>query len=126
MHIYTRKKTGAKPSAHTQALLNAPAVWDGSSVSFEVEKQHTEQGLTADEVKALRQAHGTPTPNFERAKEVKVLIQKGYNRTQVFRLLKHKGRGYGERQVHQDYATLSAAAKKSKSACNKSFAHGSK
>jgi len=106
MHIYTRKKTLQQPSKHTQALLKAPAVWEGSSVSFEVEKPAIEEGLTPEEVKALRNAHGTPTPNFDRARDVKNLIQKGYNRVQTFGILRHKGYGYGERQVFQDYATL--------------------
>jgi len=126
MHIYTRKKTLQQPSKHTQALLNAPAVWEGSSVSFEAEKPITEEGLTSDEVKALRKAHNTPTPNFARARDVKNLLQKGYTRVQTFGILRHKGYGYGERQVFQDYATLSAVAKKQKSTCNKSFARGSK
>lgn len=126
MHIYTRKKTLQQPSKHTQALLNAPAVWEGSSVSFEVEKPITEEGLTSDEVKALRNAHNTPTPNFDRARDVKNLMQKGYNRVQAFGILRHKGYGYGERQVFQDYATLSAVAKKLKSACKTSFARGNK
>ena len=106
MHIYTRRKTTTQPSKHTQALLKAPAVWEGSSVSFEVEKPAIEEGLTSDEVKALRNAHGTPTPNFARARDVKNLIQKGYTRVQTFGILRHKGYGYGQRQVFQDYATL--------------------
>ncbi len=126
MHTYTRKKTTTQPSKHTQALLNAPAVWEGATVSFEVEKPITEEGLTSDEVKALRSAHNTPTPNFDRARDVKNLMQKGYNRVQTFGILRHKGYGYGERQVFQDYATLSAVAKKSKSTCKTSFARGSK
>jgi DNA-binding transcriptional regulator YiaG len=126
MHTYTRKKTTTQPSKHTQALLKAPAVWEGSSVSFEVEKPITEEGLTSEEVKALRNAHNTPTPNFARARDVKNLLQKGYTRVQTFGILRHKGYGYGERQVFQDYATLSAVSQKQKSTCKTSFARGNK
>lgn len=117
MITYVKKKQAATqaaiaPSAHTKALMDAKAVWNGNSVSFEVANTVHVDGLTQGEIKALRATHKTSTPNFERAKQVKSLMQQGRTRAQITSLLRHKGKGYQSRQVHADYAALSKAGRK--------------
>lgn len=110
MHLYIKKKTGTAafaPSPRTLALLNSKGTLRGKSVEFDVEIPEPSCGLSPTEINALRQAHGTSTPNKERAKEVKDLMLKSYTRPQIVRIMSQKGRGYQSRTIAADHAALS-------------------
>lgn len=62
------------------------------------------EGLTKQEMNALRAKHKTVTPNTRRALEVKALIQNGLKCAQIVTTLHSK---YGERMVKSDHAALS-------------------
>ena len=61
-------------------------------------------GLTKEEMQALRGKHNTPTPNTIRALDVKALILDGMKCGQIALTLRAK---YGERMIRADHAALS-------------------
>ena len=61
-------------------------------------------GLTKEEMQALRGKHNTPTPNTIRALDVKALMIQGMKCGQICRALRAK---YGERMIRADHAALS-------------------
>jgi len=61
-------------------------------------------GLTKEEMEALRAKHNTPTPNTIRALDVKALILDGMKCGQIALTLRAK---YGERMIRADHAALS-------------------
>ena len=63
--------------------------------------------LTMQEVKLLKQAHGTQSPNIARATKVKSLMLIGLNPLQIYTQLRHLGRGYGLSSIKHDHAALS-------------------
>lgn len=90
------------PSAHTSALLAAPGKhtenggieWDVANASI----------LTSKEVEALKRKHKSPSPNLQRATEVKRFMQQGKRRIDIVMLLRRK---YKERMISADHAALS-------------------
>lgn len=114
MRLYTKPRPAPVFSEKMADLMQAKPVWNGATVEFSVEKSVEFDGLTVEEIKALRAAHKTSLPNLQRALDVKRLIQKGFNRAQVVAMLKHKGTGYGSRMVCGYFATLSREARKAK------------
>ena len=61
-------------------------------------------GLTKEEMEALRAKHNTPTPNAIRAIDVKALILEGMKCGEITRTLRAK---YGQRMIKADHAALS-------------------
>lgn len=71
------------------------------------EVQHFE-GLTPEEIKALKLKHKTPTPNLARALDVKSMILQGMKCGHITRTLRAK---WGERMMRADHAALSPLVK---------------
>jgi len=81
--------------------LHTPGVFDWSE-SNQVE-------LTLAEISKINQKHTGYTPNLTRAVRVKRLMSDGYGLNDIVKILKHNGRGYGERMLKKDHAALTEA-----------------
>ena len=88
------------------ALFDAKGVeGDNNSVTWELKK--TVEDLTIEEVRVLPGIN----PNFQRARDVKRLMQKGFTCTQIVQALRSK---YSERAVKGDHAALNKIKNKKK------------
>ena len=103
-----RAAVAVKFSPHTAALLAAPAKsGDNGALVWEVGSGYA---LTAQEIDALRRAAAPHAPNLERAAAVKRLMRQGLKRVDIVAKMtrEYRGRrGFGERVISGDHATLS-------------------
>lgn len=97
-----------RPSAHTSALMAAtPKRGENNSLEWDVKKTAV---LTPQEIQALNRYYAPHSPNLQRATEVKNLMLQKKKRVEIVSILtrSHRGqRGYGERVISGDHATLS-------------------
>lgn len=87
-------------SEHTRDLLNAK----GEAVNGVVEWTVAGSQLTELEKQALRRKHGSRTPNYVRAAEVKKLMNEGRKCNEIVQALCRK---YGQTMIKRDHAALS-------------------
>ena len=90
-----------RPIEALKSKQQAPGVFDWS------EPDQIE--LTIAEISKINQKHIGYTPNLSRAVRVKRLMSEGYALTDIIKILKHSGRGYGERMLKKDHAALTEA-----------------
>jgi len=81
--------------------LQAPGVFDWS--------ENNQVELTLAEISKINQKHIGYTPNLTRAVRVKRLMSEKYSLADIIQILKHNGRGYGERMLKKDHAALTEA-----------------
>lgn len=87
-------------SERTRDLLNAK----GERINGAVEWTVSGSQLTELEKQALRRKHGSRTPNYARAAEVKRMMNEGKKCNEIVQALTRK---YGQTMVKRDHAALS-------------------
>lgn len=102
-----RRQGSAAPPPTTPDLANATGRIDkknGAILWGNWQPDTPPDGLTAQDLQALRDKHKTPTPNTARAIAVKRCIESGMKCTDIITTLKAQ---YGERSIKADHAALS-------------------
>lgn len=89
----------ANPALNTlSSFEKAKGVFD-----WDVKKQVE---LTVSELNALKVKHVGYTPNLQRALRVKRLMLEKYSLSEIIKILRPNGRGYGERMLKKDHSAL--------------------
>lgn len=91
-----------QPSEHTRQLLETQGKSVGVSVEWEV--GNAADGLTASEMQALRRKHNSRNVNYQRAAEVKKLMQQGKKCMEIVTALHRR---YRQTMIKRDHAALS-------------------
>lgn len=115
--IVKRKQTGpaaTQVSDRTADLLKSRGTMVDGRVDWcdWNESKPTVASLTNEEIQALKRKHGTPLINQTRAGMVKAAMIEGRSIAEMERMFAPLGRGYGERMIAADHATLSKFIKK--------------
>jgi hypothetical protein len=88
----------SRPIEALKSNQQAPGVFDWSELN-QIE-------LSTTEISKIKQKHQGYTANLIRAVRVKRLMLEGYSLNDIIKILKHNGRGYGERMLKKDHAAL--------------------